>query len=283
MKENIQFELKSRTLMTDNQLHTNAYFVDFHTRCSTKETIEILKQFKDELHGDDAPFKVMLINGVCFIIDSAKCPYKLLPYILDLDDIAYPTPSNVTIYIRKQYNSLYESPITKKHSQLFLKLHNAFGSGITFNFNEAHIAVLPEMGYTPIDWMQFEYKSSANMVYWQDRHADLFGYDESPYRLMLLGGTAYIFRKEDCPKHWKPLFSTSARRHIYVLDHKVLDRCEEYKYYNKKDFVLPWANDPILATALQEMITNEVCTTHITGSIKYNGCSVVYPGVMNIW
>lgn len=280
MKNQItHFELKSRTLMTDNQSHTNAYLISFHTRCSTKETLKILKQFKDELQGIDSPFKAMLINGVCFIIDSSKCPYKLLPYILDLDDTAYPTPSNVTIYVRERYDSLYKMcGIFSQYSQFFVKLYMAFGSKVIFNFIEAHIAVLPEMGYTPINWLQFEYKSSGNMVYWQYRHADLFLYEESPYRLFLLGGTAYIFQKEDCPKHWKPLFSTLARCHNYVLNHSVLNQHDTFKYENGKEFELSWANDSILAPALQE-----TTLIHNTGSIKHNGCSIVYPGIMNPW
>jgi hypothetical protein len=280
------YELKSRTLITENKKQPNAVFIEFHTMVSTKQAINKLKQFKKYLHGDNAPFKAMLINGVCFIVLRSKCPSTLEPYFIDLEDTSYPTPSNVTIYITRNYESSIELgrdyPDFKKYSS-FLENLILTNRASRINFYEAFIDVKAEMGYTPIDWLQFTYKSSAPMVYWEDRHVDLFGYEESPYRLMLLGGTAFIFKKEDCPKHWKALYGTSARRYIAVLDHKVLDSCEEYRYINKKDFALPWADDPILKPALSETYLMETQPIQMTGSIKYNGCSIVYPGVMNIW
>jgi hypothetical protein len=281
------YELKSRTLITENKKQPNAAFVEFHTMVSTKQAINKLKQFKKYLHDDNAPFKAMLINDICFIVLRSKCPSTLEPYFIDLEDTSYPTPSNVTIYITRDCESSIELgrdyPDFKTYSSFIEKLMSTFDSAPYFNFYEAFIDVKAEMGYTPIDWLQFTYESNESMVYWEERHVDLFRYEESPYRLMLLGGTAFIFKKEDCPKHWKALYSTPAGRYTAFLDHKVLDGCEDYRYINKKNFVLSWADDPILKPALSETDLMETQPVQMTGSIKHNGCSIVYPDVMNNW
>ena len=82
-----------------------------------------------------------------------------------------------------------------------------------------------------------------------------------------------------------------ARRGDVIIDERTENKfiwdgnqlCDEYNYYNKEDFALSWANDPILQPALSETDLMKSSPISMTGSIKYNGCSIVYPGVMNIW
>ena len=272
--------LETTTLIAENKNDTNTVFMSFETCLLEQDVFQKLTQFKKYLHGDNSPFKALLISSRCYILISSMYSKDLQPYIIDFDNLVYTPLPNITFYVTGGSSRPCEVrgkyPEFEKFNEFVQDLTKQFGR---LNFVEAFVDVKAELDYVPIDWLQFRYQSYNRMCRWMETPCvDLFQYKESPYRLMFLGGTAYIFRKEDCPQQWDPLYSTHARRHTIISEFKVLDERENYKHTNNKEFVLPWKADPMLELVLSvlKMYESEIQLVHSTGSIKHNGCTTIH-------
>ena len=270
-----------QTLLTEDSHEANTTYMAFRAGWRTAQTLNKLKKFKSYLTGPDAPYRAFMISGIVYIVDADHYNYKLQPYLIDFDDIGCPQIANITIYYKNEVDLAKHLKFSKWY-QFIRDLQREFcDKTIEFKFEQAYIEVQPSMGYTNTEWLQFTYKSSGSLVYWEYDNQDLFSYEESPYRFIALGGTGYILRKEDCPKHWKVLCTSQGKRFIECLSSEAFSSNDEYKYENKKKFQLSWVDDPKLQLALSTKGLIEGTVNHITGSFKFDGCSIVWPGRMN--
>lgn len=277
-----------QSLITDNTDFENVSFVSFHTFKSDADSFKILQNFRSYLQDskddkNNSPFKALLINGVCLIIANDRLDFNILQYCVNLNDTSYPEPSNLTLYVKKTHNFENHSKFAS-YVKFFQELRYAFKSrsGLPdLDCHDATFVVHPSMGSTPINWIQFQYRSSEDLILWQYRHKILFAYEDSPYRVILLGGIGYIFRKQDCPIHWKALCSGIGRKYMFVIDHSAINQNDKFEHYYKKPFELPWLNDKMLEPVLTETNIMEKLPEGVTGTFRLNGCSIVYQGSMN--